>query len=131
MSASFLSAMNTRANHFAIDEENKKLKKQVAELLKEKEELKKELEEVQNRIYEMCEIAQANDWDIYPSASESDEESDEEEEETPNPRKINASPSAQQFAKENGLDISKVIGSGPEGKVLLKDVKAKISGKTD
>ena len=41
MSASFLSAMNTRANHFAIDEENKRLKAELAMLLKEKEELKK------------------------------------------------------------------------------------------
>ena len=41
MSASFVSAMNTRANHFAIDEENKQLKKEVAELMKEKEELLK------------------------------------------------------------------------------------------
>jgi len=45
MSASFLSAMTTRANHLAIDEEYKQLKKEVAELLKENEELKKELEE--------------------------------------------------------------------------------------
>ena len=43
MSASFLSAMNTRANHFAIDEENKRLKAELAMLLKEKEELEDEL----------------------------------------------------------------------------------------
>ena len=48
MSASFLSATNTRANHLAIDEENKQLKKEVAELMKKKEELKKELEELNN-----------------------------------------------------------------------------------
>ena len=42
MSTSFLSAMNTRANDF-IDEENKKLKKQLAELLKKNEELEDEL----------------------------------------------------------------------------------------
>lgn len=38
-------------------------------------------------------------------------------------KKANASPSAQQFARDNGIDISKISGSGAEGKVLLKDVK--------
>ena len=37
--------------------------------------------------------------------------------------KVNASPSAQQFCRDNGLDIAKVKGSGADGKVLLKDVK--------
>ena len=45
MSASFVSAMNTRANHFAIDQENKQLKVELALLLKEKEQLKKEIKE--------------------------------------------------------------------------------------
>ena len=36
---------------------------------------------------------------------------------------MNASPSAQQFARDNGIDISKIKGSGADGKVLLKDVK--------
>lgn len=43
--------------------------------------------------------------------------------EGPKEKKVNASPSAQQFARDNGIDISKVKGSGAEGKVLLKDVK--------
>ena len=43
--------------------------------------------------------------------------------EGPKAAKVNASPSAQQFARDNGIDISKVKGSGAEGKVLLKDVK--------
>lgn len=43
--------------------------------------------------------------------------------EGPKQSKVNASPSAQQFARDNGIDISKVTGSGAEGKVLLKDVK--------
>jgi pyruvate/2-oxoglutarate dehydrogenase complex dihydrolipoamide acyltransferase (E2) component len=37
--------------------------------------------------------------------------------------KVNASPSAQQFCRDNGLDITKVKGSGTDDKVLLKDVK--------
>jgi pyruvate/2-oxoglutarate dehydrogenase complex dihydrolipoamide acyltransferase (E2) component len=43
--------------------------------------------------------------------------------EGPKKTKVNASPSAQQFARDNGIDISKISGSGAEGKVLLKDVK--------
>jgi pyruvate/2-oxoglutarate dehydrogenase complex dihydrolipoamide acyltransferase (E2) component len=43
--------------------------------------------------------------------------------EGPKKTKVNASPSAQQFCRDNGLDIGKVSGSGAEGKVLLKDVK--------
>lgn len=43
--------------------------------------------------------------------------------EGPKKTKANASPSAQQFARDNGLDISKISGSGTDGKILLKDVK--------
>lgn len=43
--------------------------------------------------------------------------------EGPKKTKVNASPSAQQFCRDNGLDITKVKGSGAEGKILLKDVK--------
>jgi pyruvate/2-oxoglutarate dehydrogenase complex dihydrolipoamide acyltransferase (E2) component len=43
--------------------------------------------------------------------------------EGPKKTKVNASPSAQQFCRDNGLDITKVKGSGADGKVLLKDVK--------
>jgi pyruvate/2-oxoglutarate dehydrogenase complex dihydrolipoamide acyltransferase (E2) component len=43
--------------------------------------------------------------------------------EGPNKTKVNASPSAQQFCRDNGLDIAKVKGSGTDSKVLLKDVK--------
>lgn len=43
--------------------------------------------------------------------------------EGPKKTKVNASPSAQQFCRDNGLDIASVKGSGTEGKILLKDVK--------
>lgn len=43
--------------------------------------------------------------------------------EGPKKTAVNASPSAQQFCRDNGLDITKVTGSGADGKVLLKDVK--------
>jgi pyruvate/2-oxoglutarate dehydrogenase complex dihydrolipoamide acyltransferase (E2) component len=52
--------------------------------------------------------------------------------EGPTKKKVNASPSAQQFCRDNGLDITKVKGSGTDGKVLLKDVKdLKPSAKAD
>jgi len=35
----------------------------------------------------------------------------------------NASPSALQFARDNGIDIATATGTGTEGKILLKDVK--------
>lgn len=41
----------------------------------------------------------------------------------PPKKKVNASPGAQQFARDNGIDIEKVTGTGENGKVLLKDVK--------
>jgi len=44
--------------------------------------------------------------------------------EGPKQAKVNASPSAQQYARDNGLDISRIAsGSGADGKILLKDVK--------
>lgn len=43
--------------------------------------------------------------------------------EGPKTPKVNASPTAQQYARDNGIDITKVTGTGAEGKVLLKDVK--------
>ena len=41
----------------------------------------------------------------------------------PPKKKVNASPGAQQFARDNGIDIGTVTGTGENGKVLLKDVK--------
>ena len=123
MSASFVSAMNTRANHFAIYEENKQLKVELALLLKEKEQLKKELEKATEENYRMCEIAQANDWDIYPSGSEDFWES-EEESETPPKVKLNGSPNALKYARDNNIDLTDFVGSGENGKIMLKDVKA-------
>ena len=43
--------------------------------------------------------------------------------EGPKKTKVNASPSAQQFCRDNGLDITMVKGSGTDDKILLKDVK--------
>ena len=43
--------------------------------------------------------------------------------EGPKTPKVNASPTAQQYARDNGIDMTKVTGTGAEGKILLKDVK--------
>jgi pyruvate/2-oxoglutarate dehydrogenase complex dihydrolipoamide acyltransferase (E2) component len=37
--------------------------------------------------------------------------------------KVNASPAAKAFASANGIDIGSVNGSGPDGKVLVSDLK--------
>ena len=52
--------------------------------------------------------------------------------EGPKKEKVNASSTAQQFARDNGLDLSKVKGTGQDGRILLKDVKdLKPSAKPD
>ena len=43
--------------------------------------------------------------------------------EGPKKVKVNASPSAQQYARDNGIDLAKVTSVRDDGKVLLKDVK--------
>ena len=38
--------------------------------------------------------------------------------------KLNGSPSALKYARDNGIDLTDFIGSGEDGKIMLKDVKA-------
>lgn len=49
----------------------------------------------------------------------------------PPKKKINASPGAQQFARDNGIDIEGVTGTGADGKILLKDVKTTVTPAAD
>lgn len=49
----------------------------------------------------------------------------------PPKKKVNASPGAQQFARDNGIDIETVTGTGENGKVLLKDVKDLVTATTE
>jgi len=42
----------------------------------------------------------------------------------PPKEKKNISPSAEKFARDNGINIDGMVGSGQDGKVMLKDVKA-------
>jgi pyruvate/2-oxoglutarate dehydrogenase complex dihydrolipoamide acyltransferase (E2) component len=42
----------------------------------------------------------------------------------PPKEKKNISPSAEKFARDNGINIDGLVGSGQDGKVMLKDVKA-------
>jgi pyruvate dehydrogenase E2 component (dihydrolipoamide acetyltransferase) len=43
---------------------------------------------------------------------------------SPGPTEIKAPPAARQLAKEKGIDLSFINGSGPGGTILLKDVEA-------
>lgn len=45
----------------------------------------------------------------------------------PPKKKINASSGAQQFARDNGIDIETVTGTGAEGRVVVKDVRALVA----
>lgn len=42
---------------------------------------------------------------------------------------VKASPVARRLADENGIDISELKGSGPDGRVVKRDVEAKLGGK--
>ena len=62
--------------HDAVVEENKKLQFDYDTRGDIVEGLKEKIKKLQEREYEMCQIANANGWDIYPTDSE--EESEEE-----------------------------------------------------
>ena len=47
-----------------------------------------------------------------------------------NPTKVFASPLARRLAKDAGIDVSAISGSGPHGRVVKSDVEAAKSGKT-
>jgi len=42
--------------------------------------------------------------------------------------KVFASPLAKRIAKDSGIDLSKIAGSGPHGRVIERDVKAALAG---
>ena len=48
---------------------------------------------------------------------------------TSGPRDVRAVPAARMLAREKGLDLSLVHGSGPEGMILLKDVQSSAPGR--
>lgn len=45
-----------------------------------------------------------------------------------NGQKAHASPSVRKFARELGVDLSRVHGSGPKGRILLEDVQGFVKG---
>jgi pyruvate dehydrogenase E2 component (dihydrolipoamide acetyltransferase) len=47
-----------------------------------------------------------------------------------NGAKVFASPLAKRIAKDAGVDISKIVGSGPHGRVIERDVKTALAGGT-
>jgi len=60
-----------------------------------------------------------------------DEEYSEKEEKIEKPREISeeaeervlASPAAKRLAREHGIDLSKIVGSGPDGRIVEEDVR--------
>jgi len=49
---------------------------------------------------------------------------------TPQASKLFASPLAKRIAKEAGLDLASIVGSGPHGRIVERDVKAALTGGT-
>jgi pyruvate dehydrogenase E2 component (dihydrolipoamide acetyltransferase) len=87
-------------------------------------------------------IAKVGDSNGAPSALPAEEPAPEPaaEEETPAPEpgapsedgdRIKASPVARRIAKEKGLDLSTIQGSGPGGRIVKSDVKAAASSAGD
>jgi pyruvate dehydrogenase E2 component (dihydrolipoamide acetyltransferase) len=62
-----------------------------------------------------------------PPAPEAKEEADEEA--APSESRVKASPVARKMADEAGLDLSRIKGSGPGGRVLERDVQAAIAAR--
>src|SRR3546814_9275604 len=58
------------------------------------------------------------------AVAEDEEEEDEAAASTPEGKRVKASPLARKIAKEKGIDISKVAGSAPGGRIVKKDVEA-------
>jgi pyruvate dehydrogenase E2 component (dihydrolipoamide acetyltransferase) len=59
-----------------------------------------------------------------PQAETEDEEDDEEGEEAEEGGRVFASPLAKRMAREHNLQLSKIDGSGPRGRVVKKDIEA-------
>jgi pyruvate dehydrogenase E2 component (dihydrolipoamide acetyltransferase) len=46
------------------------------------------------------------------------------------PRRVQAAPATRRLAREMGLDLTQIVGSGPRGRILPKDVRAAAERKT-
>ncbi len=49
-------------------------------------------------------------------------------ESTPNPNRVTAKPLVRKLAKDKGIDLSTLIGTGPNGEVTREDIQAAIGG---
>ena len=65
-----------------------------------------------------------------PSKNET-EEKDTVTAETAGDTRVKASPLARSMAKEAGIDLTKVSGSGDNGRIIKRDVEAQMSGQAD
>ena len=64
------------------------------------------------------------DEDQQKQASEDESKEDESKESTSGDGRIKASPLARKMAQEKGIDLSKVTGSGPQGRVIKSDIES-------
>ena len=66
---------------------------------------------------------------------ETDKETDEEEAEAEEPEtgdeRVFAAPSTRRYAREEGVDLSEIDGSGPDGRVLREDIDEYVEGGTE
>lgn len=65
-------------------------------------------------------VKEGDSYRVYRSQEEYDAAQKEDE--------VNATPDAIELAKENGVDLSTVEGSGKDGRILKSDVQAAIEG---
>lgn len=67
------------------------------------------------------------------SEQETDAESEGEESQSPSTEegRVFAAPRTRSYAREEGVDISDIDGSGPNGRVLREDIEARLSGGSD
>jgi pyruvate dehydrogenase E2 component (dihydrolipoyllysine-residue acetyltransferase) len=82
-----------------------------------------------------AEAEQAAEAPEAPSEPAAEEEEKEEEEEAPEPQeqpqapvraegeRVKASPLARRIARERGVELAQVVGTGPEGRVIAEDVE--------
>lgn len=110
------------------DEEEPGEEKEEAEGKKQKKEEKEETEEGEEEDKEK----EAQEVEAKKETEQKKEEKEPEEEDTAQDEKtskeVPAAPSVRRLSRESGVDIQKVKGSGPGGRITAEDVKAHAEG---
>jgi len=99
-------------------EKEEKGKKEVGKEDKQQDEMKKEEEEEEGE-----KEKEEEEEDKKDSYSEEEEKEIREEEQDEEKKIVPASPGVRRFARELGVDIQKVKGTGPSGRIMKEDVK--------